>query len=86
MCKQTTLHCDLVKEKSYFRQELHKLYENFIKAYFFNQTKNEAKKLFVKRASKCWKEMKESELQIREVLEKHAKAKKSPGQKVSSSE
>ena len=52
MCKQTTLYCDLVKEKSYFRQELHKLYENFIKAYFFNQTKNEAKKLFVKRASK----------------------------------
>ena len=35
MCKQMTLYCDLVKEKSYFRQELHKLYENFIKAYYF---------------------------------------------------
>ena len=71
----------MTKERTYFRQEPCNLYENFVEAYHFpNQTKDETKKQFIKRANKCWKEMKESDIQIRELLAKHAKAKKSPGQ------
>ena len=53
------------------------------KLIFFKQTKNETKEQFIKRANKCWKEMKETDIQIRELFEKHAKARESTGQKAS---
>ena len=73
MYKQTGLFRRLEKEKTYFRQEPRNLYQNFAEAYhFFNQTKNETKEQFIKIANQCQKEMKESDIQIREPLEKHA--------------
>ena len=67
-------------KENLLRQEPRNLDENFVEVYYyFNQTKNETKEQFIRRANKCWKEMKESDIQIRELLEKHAKVKKSPG-------